>query len=389
MSNEKEKFRLFHKWAGKSMKDNDAERLIVTVKNTDMPRPSDLPIIRAAATVGLPENDFVSLSNRMNDILDKNEILLDENKKPKSVKDIHKWKELRMKVIQKDEEGNSLLYSGKTNSFYEFDKTNQSNLDEVLRTGMSYDEFTKQVKDHITKESYTPEELAMERLATTVLEPGLGPKITLFHGSDRKFDVVKANSVNMGNRLEWKEMSSFWTSKYESAVMHSADWVFEENGIPYGHKLATSKIVIPDGYIADNTFYEIGKPYPPHAKYSMDIIRETFRKHGNTYVYEADLPVSLVGRGQVPIGEYSIGVDVIPKKIYEITFDDIKAMIELLPYHEFNDIRMRGNYRKDSLNLREKIIFRDPKKTLRKRASKYGYYENKLAKIKPNQVIQG
>lgn len=390
MSERTKKFRLFHKWAGKSMNDEDAEQLILTVKNTEMPRPSDLPIIRAAVTVGLPENDFVSLSNRLNDILDKNEILLDSNKKPKSVKDIHKWKDLKMRVIQKDEEGNSLLYSGKTNNFYEFDKTKQSSLDEVLQTGMSYNEFTRQVKNHITKESYTSSELAMERLATTILEPGLGPKVTLFHGSDRKFDVVKANSVNMGNRVEWKELSFFWTNNFESAVMHSADWVFEENNIPYGHRLADSKIIIPDGYLTEDAIYPSGGgDYPSHAKYIMDVIREAFRKHGSTYVYEADLPVNLVGRGQVPIGEYTIGVDVIPKKVYEISFDKIKTIMEIFPYEEYTKIKTQGNYRKDLLNLREKIIFRDPKKTLRKRAERYQYYEDKLRKIKSHQVIQG
>ena len=383
------KFRLFHVWTGKNMTEDDAKKIIVSVKNKKMPEPSDLPIVRAAATVGLPENDFKSLSTRMNDIWNKNNILLDKNKKPKSQNAIKQWNDLEMKVIQTEENGNSILYSRKTGEFYEYDNESGQTFDEMIkRGGIPYHDFINKIMITVASESYTSEELAMERLATRILEPGLGPKVTLFHGSDRKFDVVKANSVNMGNRVEWKELSSFWTNNFDAAVMHSTDWVFEDNGIPYGHRLADFKIIVPDGYIKDKTIYPVDK-YPPGSTYISDLIRNIFNKHGNTYVYEADLPVSLVGRGQVPIGEYTIGVDVIPKKIHPISYDMIKAKIELLPWDEFKTVSKNGNFRKDSINLRERVIFRNPQKTLRKRARNYDHYEKILTNKKPNTVIQG
>jgi len=381
-----ESFHLFDTWAGNSMSEDDADKVIIGIKNTKMPRPTNVPIIRAAATIGLPENDFVKLSSRINDITNKNSVLKDTNGRIKSSDDLLKWNDLKLKTIQTDENGNSILFSEKTGMFYEYNNMHKRPFGEMIKDGVPYSDFMHNVKRKITKEFYNPDDIATEKITTNILEPGLGPTITLFHGSDIKFDVVKANSVNMGNRLERKQLSSFWTNNFEYAAIHSVDWIFEEHGVFYGHRIADAKIIIPDVEYSEGKAFRKGESNG--GTQSLDFIRKIL-KGKTTYVYEASIPVKYVGRGQVPIDEYSVDVDVVPSKIHEITYDYIKARIEMMSYEDFLIAKKKGMYSKDHINLRERIIFRNPRKTLSKRARNYSAYQKMLEKRKSSEVLQG
>lgn len=210
--------------------------------------------------------------------------------------------------------------------------------------------------------------VANEKLSTLLLDRPDGKTMVLYHGSDKKFDVVLANSVNMGNRLEPKHLSSFWAKTFDYAAVYAFDWMCIECKIPYAHDLSDATIVFPD---------EVNDK----GEGILTFIKREINERP-IYVYEAEIPVKYIGRGQVPINEYTVDRDVVPRKSKELKYNDVKKYIKIVPRNEFEIIRQKYNFSKGSLNWKEKIIFRNPDRTMQKRVKNYNKYASSLGNKK-------
>lgn len=212
-------------------------------------------------------------------------------------------------------------------------------------------------------------EPANEKLTTVLLDNVSNKdKMTLYHGSPKDVTMIKANSFNMGNRLEGKSLSSFWASTFEYALVYALDWLFMPMGLHYIHDIDNEKIIIPN-YLASDPKY----PGPDKEDIPMiDYLKYYYEKRlPPLFVYEADIPVKYIGRGQVAINEYSVDHDVIPSKKTKITWEDILKVLVIVEPDEFNKLSSKCYYGADlrtkPLSTKEKLIFRNHNKTMRKR----------------------
>ena len=212
-------------------------------------------------------------------------------------------------------------------------------------------------------------EIAEEKLETNILDGTLSRSMYLYHASYLKLNIIKPTSLNMGTRLSTRRMSSFWTSSLEYSLVWVLDWVCAAIGIDTIHDIERKKMYFPDirGRLrTDNPSGEF--------KHISEIIKETLRKKP-LYIHGAEIPMKYIGRGQVPIDEYSVDISVTPDKIIEINDKNVFSfnVIEFVSVDEYKKMvdSRKGIYQKDKLNLREKLIFRNPRRTLRKRSDLY------------------
>lgn len=216
--------------------------------------------------------------------------------------------------------------------------------------------YTEELIDH----SYT---VANEMIDTNFLDLTLKKTITLYHGAyDRNYDMILPKSLNLGNRTHPSQRdSSFWVKDFDYAVMWAMDWVLLHFKIPFFHDIKNRKLVMPGYFSAKDK--ETGK-----RMNAYDFIIDNIEKFP-ICVYEATVPTKLIGRGQFPIDEYSIDVPVKPDHMYPITKEIAKRVLRWAGEETFTKYHSAGFgfYKKTKPNLREKIVFKDPKKTLMKR----------------------
>ena len=219
--------------------------------------------------------------------------------------------------------------------------------------------------------------IANEKLSTRILDRTMKKYMTLYHGTKTKFDMIKATSVNLGNRLDAGSISSFWTNDFTYAKVWALDWRMADGW--YAHDIDRNKFLVrtPDGY----------------EDYLLDTFSETLDKNP-VYVCEAKIPIRYIGRGQMTINEYTVNHDVIPNKWHEIKWKDAQDVVEFTPAKEFDALVSKYgiDIRRKPRSLAENIIFRNDRKVLRDRANNYQLYKDifTLKKIiLPNKTIQG
>ena len=207
---------------------------------------------------------------------------------------------------------------------------------------------------------------ANEKLETNILDKTLARTMTLYHGTKHKdLKTVNPTSLNMGTRLSNKpRKSSFWTKDLTYAIIWALDWVAIEAQIPYFHDIEGKAFVIPNAVIT--------KKFPNGREEDFDVwdlFFKTLKEHP-VYVYKAEIPTKYIGRGQLPIDEYTVDKAITPDSVIEVTPEMVKNKIvqwaELDTFNKYHDIQY-GVHRKDKISLKEKLIFKDPYKTLSKR----------------------
>lgn len=206
-------------------------------------------------------------------------------------------------------------------------------------------------------------DIANEKIDTNILDLTLKKEITLYHGAyNPNYDMILPKSLNLGNRTHPSQKdSSFWTKDFDYAVMWALDWVLLHFKIPFFHDIKNRKIVMPGYLIASDKESKI-------RENAYDFIIENIEDFP-ICVYEATVPTKLVGRGQFPIDEYSIDVPVKPDHVYRITKEITKRVLRWTGKSTFEKYHNAGYgfYQKSKQSLREKIIFKDPRKTLMNR----------------------
>ena len=269
-----------------------------------------------------------------------------------------------------------------------------------------------------------------ERLETNIIDRvGNGTKYDLYHVSSGKFDVIKANSLNMGTLLSKMRLSSFWTRDIDLAYMWAAyfytfdfltrryigaspvlaikerkiylpeittvyagdekylavedkiekdfktildgiDKKFQEK---YG-KSAKEKLD-KDGY-ADLKLRINGMLYTRYAVYVDTKTKEIFEKHYKDhphYLYtKKDVPIKEIGRGQYDIDEYTIDTDVSFDSVKEIPVSDLLKRVEFVKDDAYKEKKSKSDssgYK--SSNLVNRVLYSGKDKKIEKRMKMY------------------
>jgi hypothetical protein len=133
---------------------------------------------------------------------------------------------------------------------------------------------------------------------------------------------------------------------------------------PFFHDIKGRKFVVPDWSVERKSD---GKEFPLDEFLLMSL------KEHPVYVYEAEVPVKHIGRGQLPIDEYTVDVPITPTKKTVITPEIARKYINwtrdevFTKYHSAN----YGVYSKSKTNLLEKIVFKNGVKVMKQRAAMY------------------
>lgn len=212
-------------------------------------------------------------------------------------------------------------------------------------------------------------EIAEEKFDLSVLD-GFGEgNLTLYHASPLKLDIINPTSWNMGNRLNPKKRkSSFWTRDINYSVLWSLDWIMMRiENLPYVHDIEKYKFYVPDINIEELKNGAVVAKIPI-VKWIIDQLKEE-----PVYIYQASVPRVIVSKGQFNIEEYTIDVPVTPEKKITVTEKMVKNIVETMPVEDFirlfkTDI---GNTRKKHPSLKERLIYRNPKRVTRMRTRKY------------------
>ena len=207
---------------------------------------------------------------------------------------------------------------------------------------------------------------ANEKLDTNILDRTISKTMTLYHGTDKDLEVISPTSINVGNRLSPKHRkSSFWTKDFDYAVVWALDWVAMRAGLEYFHDIENKKFVVPP----------VQMKYKNESKvyWGEEWMLESLKRRP-VYVYEAVIPTKYVGRGQYPIDEYTVDVNVTPKRKIVITPEIAKPYIQYCEKRETFDREMnhnRGIFKKEKCAFLEKVIFFNPKGVNQKRQRLY------------------
>lgn len=212
---------------------------------------------------------------------------------------------------------------------------------------------------------------ANEKIDTNILDRTLKKTMTLYHGTDKELTVISPTSINVGNRLSpIHRKSSFWTKDFDYAVIWALDWVAMRSNLSYFHDIENRKFVVPP--------LQLQRKGDSKIYWAEEWMLVSLEQHP-VYVYEATIPTKYIGRGQYPIDEYTVDVDVTPKRKIVITPEIAEPYIQYCEKYETFAREVnnnRGVLAKEKPSFLEKVIFFDPKKTHNKRRKIYYKQQN-------------
>lgn len=212
-------------------------------------------------------------------------------------------------------------------------------------------------------------QIVEEKLETNILDKTLAKSMYLYHASYLKLSTIKPTSLNMGTRLSRKRLSSFWTNSLEHSIMWALDWLGVRFDIDVIHDIERKKVYFPD---VDGRKESDGKD--AEFRHISKLITESL-VHKPVYVYGAEIPMKHIGRGQVPIDEYTVDIPVTPDRVIEINGKNVFSfnVIEFIPIDEYNKMvdEKKGIYRKEKLSFTERLVFKNPVRTLKRRSKMY------------------
>lgn len=212
-------------------------------------------------------------------------------------------------------------------------------------------------------------QIVEEKLETNILDKTLAKSMYLYHASYLKLNTIKPTSLNMGTRLSRKRLSSFWTNSLEHSIMWALDWLGVRFDIDVIHDIERKKVYFPD---VDGRKESDGKD--TEFRHISKLITESL-VHKPVYVYGAEIPMKHIGRGQVPIDEYTVDVPVVPDRMIEINGENVFSfnVIEFVPIEKYEKMvaNKKGIYRKEKLSFTERLVFKNPVRTLKRRSKMY------------------
>jgi hypothetical protein len=216
-----------------------------------------------------------------------------------------------------------------------------------------------------------------EKLDTRILDLNFGKTMTLYHGTKRRIDgPIKPTSYNAGNRLRGESTSSYWAKTYDYAAFWATSWACNVLGVSECLNISHKKIVLPGHYVNKEGVSLI------------DVFREEYKKNP-FFVYEANVDIKHIGRGQAAINEYTVDIAVKPEKVYVLSWNEIQKYIiytkNSAEYEAYKQkFTVRKSFTKNKLNLREKLIFKDHDTTVDMRNK---YFSNIYSDTKPIKII--
>ena len=181
--------------------------------------------------------------------------------------------------------------------------------------------------------------------------------ITLYHGTSKKLNIVKANSINYGTVLSKPRYSSFWVdgqNKNFAKIFAIVSLIMDyqsKKGVEIPLMFAVENgTMYRDRLIIDN-FYK---------KIVINMLNK-----GSCYLCEKTIDKSLVGYGHVPnIPEYTIDFDVKPDKIITLFYKDFVDIIRFEPTSHILNLRskmdsFKYNTKFNGNNMRKLFLLND------------------------------
>jgi hypothetical protein len=124
----------------------------------------------------------------------------------------------------------------------------------------------------------------------------------LYHGSEQLLAVLKPMGVNMGTRLQKPHWAIYFWGSSEKARKWAIYQYFRRV-----HKCSLMYHIDSGGFIITKQQY-------------AELVK--LCRGDLTYVYDAEVPITTVGFGSAPeIEEYTVRVDVVPKRRHDIVVD--------------------------------------------------------------------
>lgn len=181
--------------------------------------------------------------------------------------------------------------------------------------------------------------------------------ITLYHGTSKKLNVVKANSINYGTVVSKPRYSSFWVDSQNKNFAK----IFAIVSLLMDYQMKKG-VEIPLMFAVENeTMYRDKLIIDNHYR---KIVTSMLNK-GSCYLCQKTIDKSLVGYGHVAnIPEYTIDFDVKPDKIITLYYKDFKDIICFEPTEHILDLRskmdsFKYNTKFNGNNMRRLILLND------------------------------
>lgn len=196
--------------------------------------------------------------------------------------------------------------------------------------------------------------MTTESLETLVNRPFLPKKVTLYHGTDTEFDIIRPTSLNAGTILSEPRMSSFWSFDEKICILMAL-------------RVILMKEANMDKFITD---IENFKCYVCGSLDELKIIETVLNKHP-VILYTVSVDRSMIGMGHHPeLNEATIDVPIRPHSSRKLYFDDLKSIFELVDdvtYESILNTVMKSKSKKfgrDGYGLFTNILFHSDKKTM-------------------------
>lgn len=202
--------------------------------------------------------------------------------------------------------------------------------------------------DECPCENISNESAISETLETKLTRPLIGSKVTLYHGSIEKFNIIEPMTNNIGTRVSSVRKSSFWTMYKNGAILFAVGNLLKSKNrdILSVFDLSNMKLLI-------------------DSKSKSEVI--TFLSTNCAYLYEVTVDSKIVGRGHNrELDEYTLDRPVKPDKIYKLFYNNYKDMIEFVTDSVINNmiIDIKKNLKGiDNSNLLDRLVYHSPKET--------------------------
>ena len=209
-------------------------------------------------------------------------------------------------------------------------------------------------------------QLLNETLETKLTKPFLKNKITLYHGSPKKLEIINPNKaqVNVGTKLSKPRFSTWWCRDpwYPIYFASHRSGVFYKFLQEYLGK-NINKVFFSDYYIFDNVMKKI---------YMNEKLKNLYKKHFNDvicYLHSITIDTKDVGRGHhYQTEEFTIDKPVKVDNIETITFKKLYDKIIWIPESEMHLRAANENTYKNmdysyKPNMMEKLIYHSDKDT--------------------------
>lgn len=213
----------------------------------------------------------------------------------------------------------------------------------------SLNDFKGEINEsYIDGEFIEESDYISETLETKLTRPFIDSKVTLYHGSIEKFNIIEPMTNNIGTRVSSVRKSSFWTIDKNGAVLFAVGNLLKSKNrdILSVFDLSTMKLLI-------------------DSKSKSKVI--SLLSVNCAYLYEVTVDSKIVGRGHNrELNEYTLDRPVKPDKIYKLFYNNYKDMIEFVTDSVINNmlINIKKNLKGvDNSNVLDRLVYHSPEET--------------------------